>query len=120
MNIMIVEDRIDMLTLLELNLTIFGYDVNAFSDPGEAIYWFKRHTNNVDLVITDYDLDNDKTGYDVIREVRSVSRIPTILLSGSDISINIPEIWDSFVDKAFMNTRLLSEIKIFENVSCKS
>jgi DNA-binding NtrC family response regulator len=65
--ILIIEDDTMLLEFLVENLSMNGYEVEAFESPVEATDWLKD--NQVDLVLTDVKMD-DMTGDEVLAHVK--------------------------------------------------
>lgn len=77
--ILIVEDDAEIVKLLEGFLTNEGYEVVVASCGVEAMTLSSMH--NPDLVLLDIVL-GDEDGRDVLRELRLISGVPTIFLTG--------------------------------------
>lgn len=76
--ILIVEDDEAIRTVLEVILHTRGYEVTIVSDGGPAIDLLERRAIPIDLVMTDLNMP-EVTGFDVIRQVRSMENPPQIL-----------------------------------------
>lgn len=50
---MVVDDEKDILTMTAMALERYGYKVEAFNDPVEALQRFKDNPNDFSLVLTD-------------------------------------------------------------------
>lgn len=79
MKIVLVEDDPDVLAATKEMLDAWGCKVSAFTAIPEKI-------DDFDLIITDYDLGDGKTGADCIAVIRQASRwpIPAIVVTGHD------------------------------------
>jgi signal transduction histidine kinase len=79
MEIILVEDDPDVLAATKEMLDAWGCKVSAFTAIPEKIDEF-------DLIITDYDLGEGKTGADCIAVIRQANRwpIPAIIITGHD------------------------------------
>jgi DNA-binding response OmpR family regulator len=79
MKILVVDDDAEITKLLDKFLTGEGYAVLVASSGAEALS--KTSSSNPDLVILDIVL-GDEDGRDVLREIRLISDVPTIFLTG--------------------------------------
>jgi two-component system phosphate regulon response regulator PhoB len=77
--ILIVEDELEMVTMLRTYLTSEGYDVDVASNCAGAIA--AATATPPDLVLLDIVLGKED-GRDVFRELRLMSDVPTIFLTG--------------------------------------
>jgi len=77
--ILVVDDDSDMTKLLDAFLTGEGYDVVVAADGAAALR--ATSTTEPDLVLLDIVLGSED-GRDVLREIRLVSDVPTIFLTG--------------------------------------
>ena len=76
--ILIVEDEAGLRQGLEINLRHENYETVTAADGEEAIRLF--HTEQPDLVLLDLMLPK-KSGFEVLDQIRKVSRIPVIMLT---------------------------------------
>jgi len=76
--ILIVEDEAGLRQGLEINLRHENYETVTAADGEEAIRLF--HTEQPDLVLLDLMLPK-KSGFEVLDQIRKVSRLPVILLT---------------------------------------
>ncbi|MDD6224620.1 MAG: response regulator, partial [bacterium] len=82
MNICFVEDEINLATLIKTYLMKEGYEVIHFSKGSDAISYIG---NKVDLWILDIMLQDDVSGYDIIKAIRKVdSTVPVMFTSARD------------------------------------
>lgn len=82
MNICFVEDELDLANLIKMYLEKAGYNVKHFKKGSEALEYIG---NNVDLWILDIMLDDDVSGYDIIKEIRKNNQdVPVIFTSARD------------------------------------
>ena len=80
--ICLVEDEIDLATVVKMYLEKAGYDVVTFTKGIEAINYIN---NNVDVWILDIMLGDDVNGYDVIKAIREkYPLVPVIFTSARD------------------------------------
>jgi DNA-binding response OmpR family regulator len=77
--LMIVEDDPEMRELLVQHLSLDGHDVEAVGDSAAAITALSRH--EPDLLILDIMLGSED-GRDLLRELRRMSDVPVVFLTG--------------------------------------
>ncbi len=79
--ILVVDDEVHVLITYRLILEQQGYDVTACTTAGEAIEIVERRS--FDLVLCDYSLDEQHTGFEVILAARRRDpSVPAALLTG--------------------------------------
>lgn len=80
--ICLVEDEIDLQTVVKMYLEKAGYDVVTFTKGSQAINYIG---NDVDVWILDIMLGDDVNGYDVIKAIREkYPLVPVIFTSARD------------------------------------
>jgi CheY-like chemotaxis protein len=113
--ILVVEDEINVATVMEARLLSFGYGVCAIARSGpEAIAYFKQH--QPDLVLMDILLAGNTNGIDAAKEIRNYSDVPVVFVT----CLNDEAVLDSaiqtspsgFLIKPYDNTELRSCIEI--------
>lgn len=80
-SVLVADDDPDICFLLELHLTKSGHDVVAVANGAQALEKYAEH--DFDVAILDVSMP-DKSGLDVIREVRAGARhpdLPIVLLT---------------------------------------
>ena len=86
--ILVVDDEQELVRLLEMFLSRYGYRVTSFSDSTAASAWFDANPGSVDLVITDMAMPK-LTGQDLARAILAKRPdLPIILCSGYSEVIN--------------------------------
>ena len=78
--ILVVDDEPQITRVLRRSLISQGYDVHIASDGESALQTFGDWTP--DLVVTDLAMPN-MNGLELCRQLRAISRVPIIVLSGS-------------------------------------
>jgi two-component system alkaline phosphatase synthesis response regulator PhoP len=77
--ITIVEDETSIAEMLRLNLEMENFEVFVFNHGGDAIRNLAQLLSS-DLLILDVMLP-EKTGFEILTEIRKISQVPTIILS---------------------------------------
>jgi two-component system alkaline phosphatase synthesis response regulator PhoP len=77
--ITVVEDETSIAEMLRLNLEMENFEVDVFTNGGEAFRNIESLISS-DLVILDVMLP-EKTGFEILTEMRKTSQIPAIILS---------------------------------------
>ena len=110
--VLIVDDEPQLLRALRINLTARQYDVVTAPDGGQAL---KAATEeHPDLIVLDLGLP-DLDGVEVIRELRTWSPVPIVVLSGRTDSRDKVDALDAgaddYVTKPFSIDELLARIR---------
>jgi two-component system KDP operon response regulator KdpE len=110
--LLVVDDEIRILKFLQSNLRTLGYEVVPASNGREALEQF--HASHPDLIVLDI-LMPEMNGLDVLKEIRSFSMVPVIILSakgnereriaGLDMGA------DDYMSKPFSPDELVSRIE---------
>ncbi|SFP93464.1 response regulator transcription factor [Hydrogenimonas thermophila] len=79
-SILLIEDDKQMQELICDYLESFGYKIESFTDPKEAINQFLKAPNNFDVIILDLMLPG-MDGFDVCKTIKEHSDIPIIISS---------------------------------------
>ena len=108
--VLVVDDDSLVRDLLCEILTEEGYSVDSASNGIEALE--KLEAGRFDLVISDVEM-SEMTGIELAREMRSISSIPLILMSGNATPHlkEIAALADYFLLKPFEFNDLLSAVK---------
>jgi two-component system, response regulator PdtaR len=113
--ILVVEDEINVATVMEARLLSFGHAVCAIARTGpEAVAYAKQH--QPDLVLMDILLAGNTNGIDAAKEIRNDSDVPIIFIT----CLNDEAVLDSaiqtnpsgFLIKPYDNTELRSCVEI--------
>ncbi|MGX7112607.1 response regulator transcription factor [Gemella cuniculi] len=116
MNILIIDDEKMVLEGVEEYLNKEGYNVFAALSGEEGINLFNN--NSIDLIILDIKLP-EKSGFEVLREIRRTSSIPVIILSAaSDEKTQLAGFdlaADDYVTKPFSLPVLSKRIQVLLN-----
>ena len=57
-SIVVVDDELDIVDLFSDALSLYGYDVSAFTDPSAALEYIKKNPDKYSLLITDFSMNN--------------------------------------------------------------
>jgi DNA-binding response OmpR family regulator len=78
--ILLIEDDLDMQTLICDYLENYDFEVVAFDKPKEALEHLKKNSNSYVLVVLDLMLPQ-MDGFDVCKRIRELSSVPVIISS---------------------------------------
>lgn len=111
-DILIVEDDVELGTLLRSFITAAGYSVHLSMDAEKASEWLA--SESVRLAIVDIMLPG-KSGYDLCREIREKGEIPILLMSAradeGSMLLGYETGADDFIEKPFSTAVLLAKVK---------
>lgn len=82
-HILLVEDEESLQQVLQMNLSLEGYDVSLVSDGALVESTFEAHT--FDLIVLDIMLPN-VNGFDICSRIRQKSDVPILFISAKDTS----------------------------------
>lgn len=91
-NVLLVEDHAGVREATRMLLATAGYHVTAVASLAEALAHATRDAP-VDLLVTDYHLQNGETGMQVIEALRAARRSPlkALLITGdTPTAVNLP------------------------------
>ena len=110
--VLVVDDEPQILRFLKPGLSAGGFDVITAGTAAEAVK--SAATMAPDVIVLDLGLP-DKDGKDVIREIRSWSKLPIIVLSARDREIEKIESLDlgadDYINKPFGIGELMARIR---------
>ena len=78
--ILVVEDEPKLAQTISDFLKIQNYEVETALSGNQALDYFRKNKQNVDLILLDLML-LDISGYSVLNEIRKISEVPVIILS---------------------------------------
>ncbi|MFY9841781.1 MAG: response regulator, partial [Terriglobales bacterium] len=83
-HVLVVDDDVELCSLVQEYLTAEGFSLNAVHDGEQGLQ--QALTNEYSLVVLDVMLPGIN-GFEVLRRIRSVSKIPVLLLTarGEDV-----------------------------------
>jgi len=87
--VLIIEDDAAVRDALDLVLGLEGYPVRAADSAAAAEAIFARDGAEIDVVVSDYHLDDDRNGLELLAKLRaSASRdLPAVILSGDSSAV---------------------------------
>ena len=110
--VLVVDDEKPISDIIKFNLTKEGYDVVTAADGREALDMY--NDENPDLVLLDQMLP-EVDGIEVLRQIRSKSDIPVIMVTAKDSEIDkvlgLEMGADDYVTKPFSNRELVARVK---------
>lgn len=93
--IMVVDDEPDLLTMVTLYLKAWCFEVEGFSDPLEALEYFKNNSARVSLVITDIRMPS-MTGLELAANILKIKPDAKLMLmtafdvTSLELNANVP------------------------------
>ncbi len=111
----LVEDEKVLNDLIKTYLEKEGYEVITFTKGQDTLDFIEKN-NNIQLWILDIMLEDDVTGYDIIKKIRSISdEVPIIFSSARDQSIDkimgLELGGDDYIAKPYSPRELVLRIK---------
>ncbi|CAH1855220.1 response regulator YycF [Convivina intestini] len=110
--ILVVDDEKPISDIIKFNLTKEGYEVITAADGQQALDLYEEE--NPDLVLLDQMLP-EVDGIEVLRQIRSKSDIPIIMVTAKDSEIDkvlgLEMGADDYVTKPFSNRELVARVK---------
>jgi signal transduction histidine kinase len=80
-HVVFIDDDLLVRTVVQDMLRKLNYQVTLFASPEMAIEWYKTHSSEVSLVITDYAMP-DQNGLEMAECLQDIHAVPVILISG--------------------------------------
>ncbi|MDH5518311.1 MAG: ATP-binding protein [Gammaproteobacteria bacterium] len=118
-HILIIDDEESLVLLTKTQLTFAGYKVTTFTNPIEAIDWFKKSKDDIDLIVTDQTMPGMTGDQLVIQALNIRTDIPIILASGYSEIINAEQAnkigVSKFMEKPLDSKLLLQAINTLLN-----
>ncbi|WP_299793984.1 ATP-binding protein [uncultured Shewanella sp.] len=89
LKVLIVDDEVELLTVLTDYCELLGMEVEAYSDPVTVREKYKERLNGIELLITDVLMPGGINGYELAKELSSKAPLSVLLISGfiGDIGI---------------------------------
>ena len=114
-NILIVEDEVDIASILKLNLESDGFNVSVLNDGSQVVEMVEE--TKPDLILLDVMIP-EKDGFEVCKEIKAnqgIKHIPIIFLTAKTLEHNVVsglEIGaDDYITKPFSISVVISRIK---------
>ena len=114
-NILIVEDEVDIASILKLNLESDGFNVSVLNDGSQVVEIVEE--TKPDLILLDVMIP-EKDGFEVCKEIKAnqgIKHIPIIFLTAKTLEHNVVsglEIGaDDYITKPFSISVVISRIK---------
>jgi len=87
-NIMLVDDEPDILTVFKKSIELAGYSTYGFVNPLAALEHFKQNSRNYQVVLTDVRMPG-MSGFELSRQLRSISPdVKIILMTSFEITFD--------------------------------
>ena len=110
MKILIIEDDSTIRSGLKYCLEAEGYEIEESSTANESL----KKTNSSDLILLDVNLP-DKSGFELLPEIKKIKNVPIIFLTANDLETSIVMGLDmgadDYITKPFRTRELISRIK---------
>ncbi len=105
MKIMIIDDEPMILTVLKRMLAKLGHEANIFESEFEALDYYSKNSNNIDLVILDVKLKK-LTGKEIFEKIRAINaKQKVVIITGYGYTTEIQELMKNglsgFMEKPF-------------------
>lgn len=111
-HVLVVDDDVELCSLVQEYLTAEGFSLNAVHDGEQGLQ--QALTNEYSLVVLDVMLPGIN-GFEVLRRIRSVSKIPVLLLTarGEDVDriVGLEIGADDYLPKPFNPRELVARIR---------
>jgi len=112
--ILIVDDDGRIAEMIEELVEEHGCPHVSFSDPREALDYYKRNSRSVNVVITDSIMAH-MSGPDLVREVRVIDPKVSVILAtnyeGEPVPDNVVPLVSSILTKPFTHAELLGALR---------
>lgn len=110
MKILIIEDDSTIRSSLKYCLEAEGYEIEESSTANESL----KKINSSDLILLDVNLP-DKSGFELLPEIKKIKNVPIIFLTANDLETSIVMGLDmgadDYITKPFRTRELISRIK---------
>ena len=110
-NLLLIDDDPGVLRALTLLLKAFGFTVEAFTSPVEALEYL-RTPNTIEMVLSDLRMP-ELSGEDVLKQIRAeFGALPVIIMSGHATDRDVGRLksigLNAFVPKPFTPAQLIA------------
>ena len=110
--VLFVDDEVHLGKIASAVLQKLGYEVRTFSSPEEALDHFRKHSGDIDLIITDLTMPR-MTGERLAEALKRIRPdVPVILCTGDKDQVKLQRIVESGVDGLVMKPWVPSELSI--------
>ena len=119
MKILIVDDQVELLDMIDDELSFFGWDILKAKNGEETISIFKKHFESIDIVLMDYIMPV-MDGIMVLPKLLQIDPFATIVMMSGHGSINLATEFmrlggAGFIEKPITNFEIL-KLRIEESV----
>ncbi|MFP4548894.1 MAG: PAS domain S-box protein [Fidelibacterota bacterium] len=109
-NILVVDDRPELIKMVNRMLSALGYTITTFTDPEEALQYYKNNAKQVDLLFSDYSMPK-MSGLDLAEKIRKVTPgIPVIIATGNTVKLNPEKVKRIGIDKVINKPLMIFEV----------
>ncbi|THB81685.1 MAG: response regulator [Desulfobacteraceae bacterium] len=100
--ILVIDDDEDIAEMCREGFESIGYKVDMFFSSVEALDFFRKNQNNIDIVVTDQTMP-DITGFELAKEMLEAKKdLPIILCSGYMGSLNLGMLKEAGIKRFMM------------------
>jgi two-component system cell cycle sensor histidine kinase/response regulator CckA len=115
--LLVVDDDPDTILALRIGLTDYGFLVDAFTNPEEALQKFKSNSKSYSLVMSDSGMPA-LSGIELAKKVKEINpNVKVLLLTGFGLKVmeiskasDSTSVVDGFVQKPIATTKLADKI----------
>ena len=108
--ILMVDDEDLLLTMGQMVLSSYGYDVLTAASGQKALEIFKRDKRHIDLLVTDLVMPN-MSGRELVEKTRMLSPTTRILCTSGYVRSKTEEESESYLRKPFTSQELLQKVR---------
>ena len=109
--ILFLDDEKEILELMAVSLQRRSYEVQSFSHPEDALKHLNRHTNDYDIIVTDYMMPG-MNGFQFAQKLKEMGvKAPILLMTGLvEADENFSQVFVDNIKKPFFPKDLLEKI----------
>ena len=105
-SILLVDDEVDIINTIKRWLQADGYKVKEFTNPLQALEYFQKFSNDIDVVLTDIRM-RKMNGYELVEKIKAIRPDTKVIFMTAldtdrqDLSKILPSIKiDGFISKS--------------------
>ncbi len=78
-SILLVDDEVDIVNTIRRWLQADGFKVNGFTNPLQALEYFRKFSNDIDVVLTDIRMQK-MGGYELVKKIKAIRPETKVIL----------------------------------------